>query len=780
MNLRSGIFAATHHLFGTLCAVSVAATVSLTAPLTVSAQEPAAPAPKIIRDIDVEYIGGSTVAKDRVLSNMSTKVGDELSPAKLDDDIASLYASGIADNVKFFSEPMGGNDVRLIVQLQTRSGSVLGSVSVRGNSAVTTEKIISTADLTVGGGLDEAGVQTGRADIQEIYRKRGFPEATVSYNITAPNAEGYSTVVYSIDEGGRGKLRKVEFVGNTVFKSRELRAQMEQKEKSLWNVFSKKGRIDEDTIEDDIRRIEDHYQNHGYLNARVENASRVRVDDEKIDLVITIFEGEQYTVGSVQVNGLRQLSLDDVGPYLKLKGGEVYSGQNLKDDIKLIQDEYGTRGYVDARVVPNLTAAGPNQVNVSYDVSEGEMFMLGRINIDGNFKSEDKVVRREILNKPGEVLDSKKMDASRSRLMNMNYFETVDMLPTDTLTPGVKDINITVQEKPTGTVNFGAGFSSIDDLVGFVDVTQSNFGLRNWPSLTGSGQRFRASLKYGTERRDFIMSLTEPWFLDQRLALTGEVFYRDQFYLSDYYDQNNYGAAVRLRKPITDFIYAAFEYRAQSVSVDVSNNASDVLKREDGDFFQSTLGLDFVYDDRDSVFLPRRGRKVSVGGDYSGLGGDVDTYGLSVSGAQFFSLPMDTILSINGGFDSVDGSGDVPIFEREFLGGANDLRGFRYRDVGPKDEVGEPIGGNSAMYATVEYTVPVITKVRLATFYDMGVVNRGSWDFGTSNYNSNYGIGVRLFILGGAPIRLDYGIPLEADDENDSGGRFNFTLGYQF
>lgn len=788
MNSRRVASAAAPSALVKLSALALAVTAGLCLPLflptTSVAQEvaapaaPAAPAAQIIRDIDVEYVGGATVAKERVLSNMSTKIGDELSPAKLDDDIASLYSSKIADNVKFFSEPMGGNSVRLIVQLQTRSS--LGGVSVLGNSVVDTDKILDVADLSAGSILDEAAVQEARANIQELYRKRGYPEATVSYNITAPNAEGYSTVVFSVDEGGRGVLRKVEFVGNTVFSAGDLRGQMEQKEKSLWNIFSKKGRIDSDTIAGDVSRIEEHYRNHGYLNARVENASRVRVDDEKVDLVITISEGEQYTVGQVQVNGLRTISLDQVAPYLKLQAGNLYSGEYLTADIKLIQDLYGVQGFADARVSPNLSAAGANQVNVIYEVTEGQPFTLGRVNIDGNYKTVDKVIRREVLNKPGELYDTNKAEATRTRLMNMNYFDQVDMIATDTLTPGVKDMNITVSEKPTGTVNFGVGFSSIDDLVGFVDVTQSNFSLKNWPSMTGDGQRFRMSIKYGTERRDFIMSLTEPWFLNQRLALGGEVFYRDLFFLSDFYDQTNYGGAVSLRKPINDYVYVRGEYRAQMVEIAVARDASELFQQEQGDFFQSTFGVDLVFDNRDSVFLTRKGSRVSVGGDYSGLGGDVDTYGISLSGAHFVSLPFDTILSVNGGFDSVDGSGRVPIFEREFLGGANDLRGFRYRDVGPKDENDEPIGGNSALHATVEYTIPVITKVRLATFYDAGVVNRGSFDVGTSDYNSNYGIGVRLFILGGAPIRLDYGIPLAADEQNDSGGRFNFTLGYQF
>lgn len=735
---------------------------------------------KKVRKIEVRYVGAATVNKDRILSKLSTKVGDSFSQAKVDEDIKKLYASGDVEDIRILAEPQGDTGVRLIVVVQTRA--MLGNVRVLGNEAISSKKLLKKTDLATGESIDIAQVQEGRAQIQELYRKSGYPEVTVDYSVGAPNKEGFSTVTYSVNEGGKGVLRKVEFIGNEVFSAKVLRKQMEQKQKGLFSIFSKKGRIDSDMMEDDIRRIEDYYQDHGYLNAQVADVRRVRVDDKNVDLVITIEEGTMFSVGNVSVNGVRVMKAEtDVIPYIRAKSGDTYSGQNLKNDINMIRDLYGSQGYADVRVEPQLTGGEGDVVNVAYEVTEGRKFTLGKINIAGNQKTQDRVIRREMAVNPGEIYDTVRIDATQKRLMNLNYFSTVDVLPVDTSYIDVKDLNITVAEKPTGTVNFGAGFSSIDDLVGFIDVTQSNFDLGNWPSMTGAGQKFRANLRWGTERRDFLIGLTEPWFMGRRLALGGELYYHDLFFLSDYWDQSEYGGNVFLRKPIGEFAYIRGEYRLQNVEISPESDASPIIQSEEGTYLQSQLGMSVVHDTRDSLFLPRNGHKLSGGGDYSGLGGDVKTYGIEISGSQYFDLPFDTILSFVGAFNTVDDAGGdgVPIFEREFLGGANNLRGFDYREVGPKDINGEAIGGRSAWFGTAEYTFPLIDKIRGALFYDVGAVSVDAWDVG-GDINSNWGIGLRLFILGGAPIQLDYGIPIQADEFNDSGGRFQFTIGYRF
>ncbi|MFV1994205.1 MAG: outer membrane protein assembly factor BamA [Verrucomicrobiales bacterium] len=753
----------------------------LVAPLGASAQQ--LEEPKTVRDIEVQYVGAPTVAKDRILSNMGTKIGDEFSAAAVEQDVKTLYASGDINNIRINSEAVGSDGVRLIVIVETRAA--LGEVTFVGNEVMSDRKLNGEVDLVVGDTVDEIAAQEGQRAIEELYEDKGFPDARVSYSIQPGAEPGYSRVVYTIDEGEKALLREIHFEGNTVFSEKELRGKLELKEKSLWAFFSRRGKINNQTLEDDVDRVEAIYRNSGYLNASVTDIQKVRISGEKVDLVFVIHEGEKYNVGSVAIEGANVFSESELMPALRLAPGEPYSASVIESDISTLRDYYGSRGYAEAQVVPQIDQAGALLLDVTYSIHEGDKFYVRKISIEGNTKTQDRVIRRELKIAPGEEFNTLRLDASRSVLQNLGYFSTVEFLPTDSEILGYKDVNVTVTEKSTGTVNFGVGFSSIDSLVGFVDITQSNFDLWNWGRWTGAGQRFRAGLKLGTERRDFVMSLTEPWFLGRQLSLGTEVYYRDLFFLSDYFDQRNYGAVVSLRKPLGEFGSLRGEYRLQQVEIfGVPKSASDEIKAEEGKYLQSKIGLSFLRDSRDSVYIPRRGNRIELGTSLSGdfLGGDVNDYGFNFGGVQYLHLPFDTIFSLGGRLEFINGfSGeDPPIFDRLFLGGANDMRGFDYREVGPKDENGETIGGQSAGYLTAEYTFPLLKEmVRGALFYDVGFVNEGTWDLGTGNINSNWGLGIRLYLPVG-PIRLDFGIPVQADEFNDSGGRFNFNIGYQF
>lgn len=731
----------------------------------------------IVKSIDVQYVGNQTVAPERLLSHMSTRVGDKLSMTQIDEDVKSLYASGDVENVRILSDSAGGG-VALIVVAQTRA--VYGGVQFVGNTLIETSKLAKKVELDVNKPIDEEMLQTARGEMQEMYRKKGFSEATVTYRIGAPSAEGYSTVIFTVDEGTQGVLRNVEFVGNVAFPAARLKDEMKQKEKTITSLFGSGGSTDAETLAQDVRGIEDFYRDNGYLNAKVVNVSRMRVDAKYVDVIITIDEGRTYQVDSLAINGLTVLQMqDDVLPYLKTAAGDQFAGNKLKDDIKLITDQLGSRGYADARVNPRLEESGDGAVRVVLEVTEGRPYKIGQISIEGNNKTKDYVIRRELPLEPGQPFDTTKTAVTERRLENMNYFSSVEVVPVDTSYIDDKDLLIRVVEKPTGTINFGAGFSSIDSLTGFFEVTQTNFDLFDWPSFTGAGQRFRLSIRAGSERKDASVSITEPWFMGHRLAFTTELYYRDLLFLSDQYDQSSYGTALSLRKSIGEFTYLVGDYRAEQIEIDAEPFASPAFVAEAGEFFKSSVGLNAVRDTRDNIFLPREGNKASVGFEFAGLGGDVDDTILNASVAQYFELPYDIIVSLNGEINQ-SSEGDH-VFTRHFLGGANTLRGFDFRDVGPRDPVsGEVLGGKRAWNGTAEVSVPVVEKIRAAAFYDVGEVSDGPVGSVESGINSDWGLGLRLFVLGSAPVRLDYAFPLQSDGFNDDGGRFQFTMGAQF
>src|SRR5436190_6109396 len=746
--------------------------------------------PPIVRSIDVQYTGPGTVSKERILAQIRTKVGQPYSDLVVQQDIENLYKTGTVLNVRIFAQPQGEGGVKVIVAVQTRS--VVREIVIDGAERLKAKRLRKEIKVKLNQPVNEEQLEQARQKIIEVYQGRGFNDVSVQFRVEPIDEKrGTSRVVFTVNEGVKGAIRRIAFEGNEHFSEKVLRKQMKTRGKTLISFVDKSGRLDETQLQQDLDKLREWYQNHGYIDVEIKDVRKEHSGNGPIIITIVIAEGPQYHVGKIAVSGEKAATEANIRALLKMKEGSVYSPKALHDDAKAIADAYGSGGYVDLVVLPEGTPAGPARIDVHYKIEEGDRSFLQRINIAGNTRTKDKVIRREVLLAPGDVFNTVRVDTTKKHLENLGYFAKVETYPEDTDVPGRKDLTILVQEKRTGSLTFGGGFSTIDKLVGFAELTQGNFDLLNWPGFTGAGQKFRLRIQYGTQRKDFILVLTEPYFLDRRLALSGQVFFTEANYLSTDYDQRNYGFAIELRKPINAYIYATLGYRLQDVDIfNVDPSASEAIQSQEGSTVESEIFSSVVFDRRDNPLLTRRGQRVTLSPYIAGgfLGGDTQIYGLDLEGSQYFPFRWDTILLINGEIATVStwGSGNqipgssdqVPIFERLFLGGSNNLRGFPFREVGPQDQNGEPLGGNSMARATVEFTFPIIEKARGAIFYDTGFVNSDSWSFGFNHIASDIGIGLRLDLPIG-PLRLDYGYPLQRDGYN-GGGHFNFNVGYQF
>jgi outer membrane protein insertion porin family len=764
-------------------AILVASICALLGMVSAQGQAPqATQGPPIIRSIDVEYTGPGTVSKERILAQMRTKVGQLYSNQVVEQDIEALYKTGSVLNVRIFAQPEG-DGVRVIVAVQTRS--IVREIEIDGAERVKAKRLRKEIKLKLNQPVNEEQLEQARQKITEVYQGRGFNDVTVQFRVDPIDEKrGTARVVFTVNEGAKGAVRRIHFEGNEHFSEGVLRKQMKTRGKTLISFVDKSGRLDEVQLEQDLDKIREWYQNHGYIDVQVKDVRRERSANGPLILTIVVVEGPQYHVGKLTISGEKATSEEKIRALLKMKEGSVYSPKALHDDAKAVADAYGSGGYVDLVVSPEGAPAGPARIDVHYKIEEGDRSFVQRINISGNTRTKDKVIRREVLVAPGDVFNTVRVDVTKKRLENLGYFSKVETYPEDTDIPGRKDLTILVQEKRTGSLSFGGGFSTIDQLVGFVELTQGNFDLFNWPAFTGAGQKFRLRLQYGTQRKDFILSLTEPYFLDRRLALSGQLFYTEANYLSAEYNQRNYGFTIELRKPLNAYMYATLGYRLQDVDIfDVAASASNVIQEAKGSTVESQIFTSVVYDRRDNPLLTRRGQRITLSPYVAGgfLGGDAQIYGWDLEGSQYFRLWWDTILLFNGEVATVNtwGGGDtVPIFDRLYLGGSNNLRGFPFREVGPQDHNGEPIGGNSMARLTVEYTFPLIQKARGAVFYDTGFVNSDAWSFGFNHIASDVGIGLRLDLPIG-PLRLDYGYPIQRDGYH-GGGHFNFNVGYQF
>ena len=745
-------------------AVSICALLGAT---VVRAQAPqAAPqGPPVVRSIDVEYTGPGTVSKERILAQMRTRVGQPYSNEVVEQDIAALYKTGSIQNVRIFAQPQG-DGLRVIVAVQTRS--ILREIVIDGAERVKAQRLRKEIKLRLNQPVNEQQLEEARQKIIEVYQGRGFTDVSVQFRVDPIDEKrGTARVVYTVTEGVKGAVSRINFEGNTHFSERVLRKQMKTRGKTLISFLDKSGRFDDVQLQQDLDKIREFYQDHGYIDVEVKDVRRERMEKGPMILTIVIVEGQQYHVRKLLITGYENTTEQKIRALLKMKEGSVYSPKQLRDDAKAVADAYGSGGYVDLVVQPEGTPAGPALIDVHYNIEEGVRSFVNRVNIEGNTRTKDKVIRREVLVAPGDVFNTVRVDITKKRLDNLGYFAKVETYPEDTDIPGRKDLTILVQEKRTGSLSFGGGYSTVDQLVGFAELTQGNFDLFNWPSFTGGGQKFRLRIQYGTQRKDFILSLTEPYFLDRRLSLNGQVFYTEANYLSSEYDQRNYGFATELRKPLNTYTYATLGYQLQDVDIfNVAVSASDFIKSQQGSTTESKIFSGVVYDSRDNPLLSRRGQRFTFSPYIAGgfLGGDTQIYGLDFEGSQYFHLPWDTILVINGEVATVSqwGNGtDVPIFERLYLGGSNNLRGFPFREVGPQDENGEPIGGKTMWRTTIEWTFPIIEKARGAIFYDTGFVNSEEWSFGFNHIASDVGIGLRLDLPIG-PLRLDYGWPTTA------------------
>ncbi|HME88201.1 MAG TPA: outer membrane protein assembly factor BamA [Chthoniobacterales bacterium] len=822
-------------MFGVICA-------ALFGPAPAHAQRPEVP---IVRSIDVQYSGPATVSKDAILAHMRTAVGQPYSDSVVEEDIRDLYKTGGVQNVRIFAQPEA-DGVKVIVAVQTRQ--ILRELVIDGAHRVSAKKLRKEISVRLNAPVNEDDLQKARQKIIDRYQSKGFTDITVDFRVEPiDESKGTARVIYTINEGARGAVGRIQFQGNEHFSERILRKQMKTRGKTMVSFLDKSGRLDEVQLQQDLDSIKEFYQDHGYIDVEVKEIGRERKKGP-LTITIGIKEGTQYHVNKMSFAGYQKTTEEKLRKVIKMKEGALYSPKQLRNDAKAIADAYGSGGYVDLVVLPQGVPAGPGLIDVHYKIEEGNRSFVERINIIGNTRTKDKVIRREILIAPGDVFNTVRVETSKKRLENLGYFTKVETYPEETGVEGRKDLVVEVEEKRTGSLNFGAGYSTVDQLIGFVELTQGNFDITNWPGLTGGGQKFRAKAQIGSQRKDFTVGLTEPYFLDKRLSLGGQAFYSEASYLSSVYDQRNYGFSLELRKPIYSWIYGVLGYSLQNYEIfNVSSGVSPLIRAEEGTTTSSMVTPSLVWDRRDNPFLTRRGERISITPYVAGgpLGGDVQIYGFDVEATKYWRVWKDIIFLADVEAATVDvwdksetksflTSGNVvggppgtvqqfteqisnvPIYDRLYLGGANNLRGFKFRDISPKDSNNEPIGGQSMARATAEISFPIIEKARGAVFYDCGFVNPDAWDFspgtidvprgnnaiatdlfnrfGMKNtpfpaslvsprksfdaFASDWGIGLRLDLPIG-PLRLDYGFPIDTAG-NAKHGHLNFSVGYQF
>ena len=731
----------------------------------------------------VEVEGNKIVSSATILTKIKTRPGDRLSQQTVDEDIKRLYSTGFFTDVSAEVRPYPDGQM---VRFRVQERPLVSGVVITGNRQFREAKLreeIKTKEQEL---LDRRELKQDQERIKQLYRTKGFYLVEVAQEVKVDESTNKATVYLQITEGKKLRVRRILFEGNEHISARRLRKAIATKQ-SWW--FVTPGYYRPEVLKEDEERLKTLYRSQGYSDAEVKAESSFDEKKQWMTVQVKIQEGSRYLVGEISFRGVREIPIDQVRKELKLVSGEPFSQERLYEDIGKIQAAYFAKGYMAAAVEP-ATALNPTtkRVDVTYTVSEGSIAYVGHVLIRGNLKTRDLVIRRELRINPGERFDGEKLRRSKERLYNLGFFEEVTLETAPSDRADQRDLVVTVKESKTGEFSFGGGFSSVDNLIGFAEIVQRNFDLFNWPTFVGGGQELKFQMMVGTRRKDFQLTFTEPWVFNRPYLFGFDLFNTTRTRGEGYsFDLRRQGGDVRLGRAFSDFDRVDMTYRLEEVKVsDVSDSASTALRNEVGTNLLSSLRFSYTRDTRDNVFNPKKGYIFDNGVEFAGtvFGGDENFWKWTASGGVFFQpLIEDQVLEFHatlGVADEMSGSEAVPIFERFFAGGADSIRGYKERRVGPKDpSTNDPIGGEGLTVFNVEYTVPVADFLKAAAFFDTGNVWDNLGDFAQKGFKSGVGAGVRIKTPFG-PVKLDYGWPLNPDRNERKTGRIHFSASRSF
>ena len=807
-------------------------------PIVGGAQNALGPKDPKVRTIRIQA-SGSAVSEQFVRGFVALREGESFSKEAVASTVRSLYATGrfAQASVEPVLDPKTG-EVDVVVTVEPRP--ILKGIEYIGGEGIVGSDASwfggeELQDMRLGEPLDMAQLRRAEIKLQESLRKKR-PFTRVSSQLR--DIPGGKMVSVVVDEGIDLKVDTFRFDGAKSFSRSELAdgASLATSEYRWYklSVILGTGRLDPEQYRDDCRKIREFYRAKGYLDVQVEDADPEKICVVKdvsgstgwLDVVFKLTEGRRYTVGALAIEGNRLGAADPLfaeaalrkvvaEPSLRrgahpfefdqLKSGEAFAAPAIEAAADKLKEYYGQMGYINARVEtvrkPDLTTGA---IDVRFIIEEGQRHTVRAVEIQGNTKTRSTAIARELALGPGEVFDLARTRVSEARLRNTQFFQEVRVAPVPTPVPGQSDLRVTVKEGPTGQVSFGAGFSTVEGLVGFVEYSEANFDFSNpegW--YRGDGQKFRVRLSVGSLTNSFEHSFEEPALWERDLAVGYSIERRFAGFASADYAVLTEGVNLYARRRVFGNVEGRVGYNLRRVSVDnVSSTAPAevVTEAATGGKVISAVSLSLDYDTRDEFNFPTRGSRISLteelGGN--GLGGDLKYLRSELRTGRWFlvSPTAEQTIGVVGRVGLLTGTaGSLPFYERFYLGGAYDMRGFNFNDVGGYSTYdtqfgNEPMGGLTYGFFSAEYTIKVADNLRFAAFYDHGLVNRGESDFGLSEANSNYGIGMRI-LLGGAVMRLDFGFPLQMTqvpggqpnagaNVNEDGMKFNFSFGTVF
>lgn len=744
--------------------------------LGVSAASWVAPAgaQTIINEVLVE--GNERIEADTVRSYLSVSTGDAFDAREINDSLKSLFATGLFADVTIRREARA-----LIVRVV--ENPIINRVAFEGNQRIDDEALEAETQLRARVVYTRTRVQSDVQRLIEIYRRSGRFAAQIEPKVIQL-AQNRVDLIFEIEEGPLTGVRRISFVGNKRFGDGDLRDEIQTRESAWWRILTKDDTYDPDRLTFDRELLRKFYLGKGYANFRVISAVAELTRDRKdFYVTFTIEEGERYRFGDLSVDSrLRDLNAASLLTVLTTVSQEWYDANEVENTIQALTDSVGNLGYAFVNIRPKIKRDREQRlIDVTYEIEEAPRVYVQRIDIVGNVRTLDKVIRREFRLVEGDAFNAAKIRRSRQGIRNLGLFEAVEIDTEQGDQPDQSILTVGVAEKSTGELSFGAGISTLDGIVGNISIRERN--------LLGRGQNLRLGLTFSTRRQEIDLNFTEPYFLDRDIAAEFDLFRKNvDFQDESSFDQDTLGTSLRANYTIAEDLRHGLKYTLRQDKIsNVDDGASRFIKEQEGTSTTSSVGHTLAYDKRDSRIKPTEGYFINLGQDVAGLGGDVHFLRHTLTYSYYLPLWSDWVASARIKEGHIVGIGeDVRINDRFFLGGSS-LRGFEPGGVGPRDRTtDDSLGGNAFYAATVELTVPLnLTKdldVDGAFFTDVAslsnVDDSGAEILSTGNPRASIGIGV-AYLSPFGPIRLDFARAVVKEDF-DKTESFRFSFGAKF
>ncbi len=710
----------------------------------------------IVRDIEIR--GNRRTQESTIRFYLQTAIDSPFSPQTLREDIKRLYALRTFDDIRVTAEEVEAG-IRVIITVTEKPAvrQITLQGRRRGDEEEVTQRILLKEHSTFERNLLNDTV-TG---IQQYYRQEGYYFAHVRPEVSEVD-DNQVDITLSITEGKKIRIGRIRFTGNTHFPDTTLRKQLQTREFLLPVLSGGASLYRPDALRVDLQLLENFYQNNGFVNIQL-GEPVVEINREASAIVITMpiaDEGEQYKVGVVTLQEDEVFSAEELRQMVRLTTGEIYSRAAVRRDILTLTNAYTDQGYAFADATPTVSLDQPQRlVNIAFTIRPGSRVYIGRIDIRGNERTRDWVIRRELRVDEGELYSGRKLRRSRQRLANLQYFEEIKIDEKRWLDEGLVDLDIDVTEQSTGQFQAGLGFSSVETVVFLASVTQRN--------LFGRGLAVSAQGRVGGLSQDFSLTFVEPWLFGRPINAGLSVFRRSIDF--DTFDSRRTGFSLTLGRSFGEFLRTSVAYRFEELRItDVAASAAEILEDQEGTSLTSSVAPRLTWDSRNNRINPSQGSLHTFEVEFAGLGGENRFYKIIGESTWYYPLPFGLTGFIKGRFGVGAGYGgrDLPAAERFFLGGPTTVRGFGFRDIGPQDLEENPLGGTSFVQFNFEIGRSFGRVLRLVAFYDAGNVYAEQEQFDLGELRQSAGFGIR-FLTPVGPVRLDWGFKLDRREGED-------------